>query len=62
VTQSLPLKAQLTAKQIQVVRCPTCGSAPGLKCELSTGQPRFEPHQARRLAAEEKIDGNPGER
>jgi len=32
------------------VRCPTCGSKPGEKCELSTGLPRTEPHPARTLA------------
>jgi hypothetical protein len=36
------------------VRCPTCGAKPREKCELGTGQPRTEPHPARRLAAEEK--------
>jgi hypothetical protein len=33
------------------VRCPTCGATPGEKCELSTGQPRPEPHCDRRLIA-----------
>jgi hypothetical protein len=46
-------KPPLTLEQILKVRCPTCGVAPGEKCELSTGLPRFEPHQARRLAAED---------
>jgi len=40
-----------TPKQIQAVRCPTCGAEPGKKCELSTGQPRTEPHRDRRLIA-----------
>jgi len=31
------------------VRCPTCGAKPGEKCELSTGQPRTDPHRDRRL-------------
>lgn len=30
------------------VRCPTCGAKKGEKCELSTGQPRTEPHRDRR--------------
>jgi hypothetical protein len=47
----------LTLTQILAIRCPTCGAAPGVKCELSTGQPRFEPHQARRLKASDTIDG-----
>jgi hypothetical protein len=40
-----------TLKQVQAVRCPTCGAGPGEKCELSTGQPRTEPHRDRRLIA-----------
>jgi len=36
------------------VRCPTCGAKPGEKCELSTGQPRTDPHRDRRLAASDK--------
>jgi hypothetical protein len=46
-----PMK--LKPKQVIALRCPTCGAAPGQKCELSTGLTRFEPHQARRLAAGE---------
>jgi len=42
-----------TLKQVQAVRCPTCGAGPGEKCELSTGQPRTEPHRDRRLIAED---------
>ena len=38
-------------QQALAVRCPTCGAAPGEKCELSTGQPRTEPHRDRRLIA-----------
>ncbi len=40
-----------TLKQIEAIRCPTCGVGPGEKCELNTGQPRDEPHRDRRLAA-----------
>ena len=48
----LTVKAQKpTLKQVQAVRCPTCGAAPGEKCELSTGLPRTEPHRDRRLIA-----------
>ena len=43
-----------TLKQVQAVRCPTCGAGPGEKCELSTGQPRTEPHRDRRLEAEDE--------
>ena len=50
----------ITTKEILTIRCPTCGAAPGEKCELSTGQPRFEPHQARRFSAvDEKGNGTP---
>jgi hypothetical protein len=40
-----------TAKKILAIRCPTCGAAPGEKCELSTGLPRTNPHRYRRLIA-----------
>jgi len=43
-----------TLKQLQAVRCPTCGAAPGEKCELVTGQPRTESHRDRREIAAEK--------
>jgi len=42
---------KLTLKQVQAVRCPTCGAGQGEKCALSTGQPRTEPHRDRRLIA-----------
>jgi hypothetical protein len=40
-----------TPKQVEAVRCPTCGVGPGQKCELATGQLRTEPHRDRRLIA-----------
>jgi hypothetical protein len=43
------MKKELSPKQILAVRCPTCGAAPGEKCELSTGQPRNTPHLDREL-------------
>jgi len=43
-----------SVKQLQAVRCPTCGAAPGEKCELVTGQPRTESHCDRREIAAEK--------
>lgn len=52
----LPMKAEPTLKQILAVRCPTCGAAPGQRCELSTGQPRTEPHSDRRWIAADKIN------
>jgi len=42
-----------TLRQIEAVRCPTCGAAPGEKCELNTGDPRNHPHLDRRLIAED---------
>lgn len=45
---------KVTEKQALSVWCPTCGAKPGEKCELSTGLPRTEPHQGRRLAASDK--------
>jgi hypothetical protein len=43
------MKKELTPKQVLAVHCPTCGAAPGEKCELNTGQPRTETHRDRRL-------------
>jgi hypothetical protein len=40
-----------TLKEVQSVRCPTCGAGPGEKCELTTGQLRTEPHRDRRVIA-----------
>ncbi len=45
------MQKALTPKKILAIRCPTCGAAPKEKCELSTGQPRTEPHRDRRLIA-----------
>jgi hypothetical protein len=42
-----------TLKQVETVRCPTCGAGAGEKCELSTGLPRTEPHRDRRLIAKD---------
>jgi hypothetical protein len=41
-------------KQVQAVRCPTCGAGTGEKCELNTGQPRSYPHRDRRLIAADR--------
>jgi len=35
------------------ISCPTCGAAPGEKCQLISGQPRTEPHRDRRLLAKD---------
>jgi len=45
------MKKELSPKKILAVRCPTCGAKPREKCELSTGQPRTDPHRDRRLNA-----------
>ena len=58
-TVFVPFKWQNSAmgkaevKEILAIRCPTCGTKPGEKCELSTGQPRKTPHRNRRLSAED---------
>jgi hypothetical protein len=44
---------ELNPKQVLAVECPTCGAAPGEKCELSTGQPRTNAHRDRRLIAKD---------
>jgi len=44
---------KVTLRQAQSVRCSTCGAKPGERCELSSGQPRTEPHRDRRLTASE---------
>jgi hypothetical protein len=51
----LLMKREPNPKWILAVRCPTCGAAPGEKCELGTGQPRTEPHRDRRLIASEGV-------
>jgi hypothetical protein len=52
-TWGLAMEKELSPKQILAVRCPTCGAAPGEKCELSTGQPRNNSHLDRRLIAKD---------
>jgi hypothetical protein len=56
------MKKPLSLKKIIAVRCPTCGAAPSEKCELTTGQPRTNPHRDRRVIAKEMetiIDPHP---
>ena len=50
------MKKELSPKQVLSVHCPTCGAAPGEKCELSTGQPRTKSHRDRRLIAKEYVE------
>lgn len=44
---------KVAEKQALAVWCPTCGAKPGERCELSTGQPRTDPHRDRRLIAKD---------
>ena len=46
-------KDEPNQRKILAVSCPTCGAAPGEKCQLTSGQPRTEPHRDRRLLAKE---------
>jgi hypothetical protein len=42
---------ELGPKQALAVRCPTCGSAPGICCQTSAYLPRLSPTLAREIAA-----------
>ena len=46
---------ELTVKQINSVRCTTCGAATGEPCELHSGALRFEPHLVRKLSAADAL-------
>ena len=50
----LMLKGNSSPKKILAVRCPTCGARPRERCELSSGQPRTEPHRHRELLAADR--------
>jgi hypothetical protein len=41
------------------VRCPTCGAAPGTRCELAIGGVRKQSHLDRRLIAADKLRKRP---
>jgi len=43
------MKMKRGQTQALTVSCPTCGAAPGEKCELTTGHPRSKPHRDRRV-------------
>jgi hypothetical protein len=47
------VKKEISLKKVLTVQCPTCGAAPGKKCELTSGQPRNDPHRDRRLVAKD---------
>ena len=38
-------------KKILTFRCPTCGAAPGEKCELTSGHSHNDPHREMRSMA-----------
>ena len=50
--------SQLTRKQINSVRCPTCRVAAGKPCVLSAGGLRVEPHATRKSLASEAMERN----
>jgi hypothetical protein len=47
---------ELTVKQINSVRCTTCGAVTGKACQLHTGALRFEPHRDRKLSAADALE------
>ena len=49
---------ELSVKQINSVRCTTCGAATGEPCELHSGALRFEPHRDRKLSAADALQAN----
>jgi len=56
-TRVLPLSAMKkddpSPRNPLAISCPTCGAGPGEKCQLTSGQPRTEPHRDRRLLAKD---------
>jgi len=51
------VKKEISLKKVLAVQCPTCGAAPEKKCELTSGQPRTDPHRDRRLIAKDRGNG-----
>ncbi len=51
----LCMSNRLAVEKIEAILCPTCGAAPGEKCELHSGDSRTEPHRERRLVAEDLL-------
>ena len=47
----------LTLKQKLAIRCPTCGAAPGTRCELSAGGTRNSSHRERKMTAADAASG-----
>jgi hypothetical protein len=47
---------ELTIKQVLSIACPTCGVAAGQQCiRHSGGEPRVEPHIARKISADQAM-------
>ena len=49
------LSGELVETQALTVRCPTCGAAPKMRCELAIGGVRPQSHLERRLIASDKV-------
>lgn len=47
-----PMKKE-SLRSVRSVPCPMCGAAKGERCELTTGQPRTDPHRDRRVIAKD---------
>jgi len=46
----------LTTGQALAIQCPTCGSSPGMLCEVGSGGLRNSPHRNRKLGATQAIE------
>ena len=53
---------ELTLKQMNSVRCTTCGAAIGEPCERHSGALRFEPHWDRKLSAADALEAKRNKR
>jgi hypothetical protein len=49
------LSGELIETQALTVRCPTCGAAPKIRCELAIGGVRPQAHLERRLTVSDKV-------
>jgi hypothetical protein len=53
---------ELGVKQINSVRCTTCGAATGEPCELHSGALRFEAYWDRKLSASDAVEAKRNKR
>jgi len=53
---------ELSVKQMNSVRCTTCGAATGEPCELHSGALRLEPHRERKLSAADALEAKRNKR